>query len=51
MTEPKTPEISGSNTALVALVAFVAGIAIMYGIGLYFANREVSANAGNHDAS
>lgn len=51
MTEVKTPPSSGPNVALIAFVAFAIGVAAMYALGVYFANREGAANAGNHDAS
>lgn len=50
MSEPKTPETAGVNPLLIALVAFLAGIALMYGIGMYITQRG-SDNAGNHNAS
>lgn len=50
MTEAKFPENAkfvevGVNPLLVALVAFLAGIALMYGIGMYITNRGTD-NAG-----
>lgn len=51
MSESKTPEITaGVNPLLIALVAFLAGVALMYGVGMYITSRG-SENAGNHDAS
>lgn len=51
MTASNTPETpAGINPLLVALVAFLAGIALMYGIGMYITSRE-STGARIDDAS